>query len=580
MKLIQEFVRAHPGQSALLVILLLLAGLVDGFGLSAMLPMLNMAFDLVGAGAENPAPPDALTTFVTDAIKALGLPPTLGVLLAIIVVSIALKSLLVFIAEQRMGYLAADVATSLRANLLDAITRASWTFYVDQSVGKLANAMATEAWRASNAYIFGIRLAVVFIETLVYFCVALAVSWQATLGCLLAGFTVWAISHQFVKISKYAGTGQTQSYRALLGLLTDLLQSVKSLKAMGREAAAQTLIARETQVLKQQLRREVLGNAGLDAAQEPMYTLVIVLGIYLALAHFSIELATVTFLTLVLMRLLKRGSKVQKEYQRMITSESAYWALIATVEEAQKHAEQRSGIPAPQFSKHIQLDDVAFSYAAPLQSDAVPKTIVQQVNLRVNFGQLTCLVGESGSGKSTLTDLILGLIQPTSGRILIDGHPMISTDIQGWRQQIGYVPQDNLLLNDSIFKNITLGDEDLTREDAYLALTGAGALTFVNSMPQGLDTEVGERGARLSGGQRQRIMIARALVRQPRLLILDEATSALDSASEAAICDTLAELKGRITILAVTHQPALRKIADHIYSVDAGRVQQTKGTHV
>ena len=207
----------------------------------------------------------------------------------------------------------------------------------------------------------------------------------------------------------------------------------------------------------------------------------------------------------------------------MITSESAYWALIATVEEAQKHAEQRSGIPAPQFSEHIQLDDVAFSYAAPLQSDAVPKTIVQQVNLRVNFGQLTCLVGESGSGKSTLTDLILGLIQPTSGRILIDGHPMISTDIQGWRQQIGYVPQDNLLLNDSIFKNITLGDEDLTREDAYLALTGAGALTFVNSMPQGLDTEVGERGARLSGGQRQRIMIARALVRQPRLLILDEA---------------------------------------------------------
>lgn len=213
----------------------------------------------------------------------------------------------------------------------------------------------------------------VFIETLVYFCVALAVSWQATLGCLLAGFTVWAISHQFVKISKYAGTGQTQSYRALLGLLTDLLQSVKSLKAMGREAAAQTLIARETQVLKQQLRREVLGNAGLDAAQEPMYTLVIVLGIYLALAHFSIELATVTFLTLVLMRLLKRGSKVQKEYQRMITSESAYWALIATVEEAQKHAEQRSGIPAPQFSEHIQLDDVAFSYAAPLQSDAGTK---------------------------------------------------------------------------------------------------------------------------------------------------------------------------------------------------------------
>ncbi len=575
MKLIQEFVRSHPWQSLLLVVLLFFAGLVDGFGLSAMLPMLNMAFDLVGAGGnETTTPPDNLTQFVTDVISGLGLTPTLGVLLTTIVVSIALKSFLIFLAEQRMGYLAADVATALRAKLLDAITRASWIFYINQSIGKLANAMATEAWRASNAYVFGIRLAVVFIETLVYFAVALLVSWQATLGCVLAGLTVWGISHQFVKISKYAGAGQTHSYRALLGLLTDLLQSVKSLKAMGREEAAQTLVARETLELKQQLRREVLGNAGLDAAQEPMYTMVIVFGIYLALVHFSIELATVTFLTLVLMRLLKRGSKVQKEYQRMITSESAYWALIETVEEAQRHAEQQGGDEVQPFSQHIRLENVGFAYDAPIDSLTDVRPIVQSVNLEISFGELTCLVGESGSGKSTLTDLIIGLINPSDGQITIDDQPMQTMDISGWRRQIGYVPQDNLLLNDSVFNNITLGDSTVTQAQAREALEAAGALTFVDAMPDGLDTEVGERGARLSGGQRQRIMIARALVRRPKLLILDEATSALDSASEAAICDTLAGLKGRITILAVTHQPAMRQIADKIYSVKAGQVEQ------
>lgn len=565
MKLIKDFVTTHPWQSVVLALLLMTAGLVEGFGLSAMLPMLNMAFDLVGVGTrETAAPADGLTVFITDTITSLGITPTLGVLLFTIVFSIGLKSVLIFFAEQRMGYLAADVATKLRATLLDAITGASWPFFVNQSVGKLANAMATEAWRASNAYVFGIRLAVVFIETLVYFTVALLVSWQATLACLLAGLSLWAITHQFVKISKYAGQGQTNSYRALLGLLTDLLQSVKSLKAMGREASAQTLISRETLALKEELRREVLGNAGLDAAQEPIQTLVIVFGIYLALVYFSIELATVTFLTLVLARLLKRGSKVQKEYQRMITSESAYWSLIETVEEAQNHAEQSQGGLTPLFESSIRLDQVSFSYAT--------QNILDHVSLQIPFGQLICLVGESGAGKSTVADLIIGLIPPSSGQVYIDNVSMSDIDMTAWRQLIGYVPQDNLLLNDTVLANVTLGEPDLTESQVEAALQAAGALDFVQAMPEGLLTAVGERGARLSGGQRQRIMIARALAHEPKLLILDEATSALDAASEAAICDTLAALKGRITILAVTHQLAMRGIADKVYDVRDGQI--------
>ncbi len=559
MKLIGKFVVTHPWQSLVLMMLLMLAGFADGIGLSAMLPMLNLAFEGGDAGLTDPAEQDELTVFVYRMLENLNLTPSLGVLLSFIVAGIGLKSLLVFLAEQRIGYLAADVATALRLDLLRAITASSWLFFVRQSVGRLANAMATEAWRASNAYVYAIRLLVVFIETLVYFTVALLVSWQATLICLVAGLGVWGISHQFVKISRFAGTGQTRGYRALLGSLTDILLSIKTLKSMGRERAAEALVAQESNELRDDLRREVLGNAGLDAAQEPLYTLVIVVGIYLALVQFRIDLATVTFLTLVLARLLKRGSKVQKEYQKMITSESAYWALQETIREAERQAEAPGGTAPVRFERAIELEDVAFGY------DDEP--VLDGISITIGKGGITCLTGESGSGKSTVADLVMGLITPTRGRILVDGVPLGDIGRTAWRRTIGYVPQDNLLLHDTVLANVALGDETLTEADVAEALDAAGAAAFVAAMPEGMHTVVGERGARLSGGQRQRIMIARALAHRPALLVLDEATSALDPTSEAAICETLKGLRGKLTILAVTHQAAMRRISDHVYVV-------------
>ncbi|MFU8813699.1 MAG: ABC transporter ATP-binding protein [Pseudomonadales bacterium] len=567
MKLIGKFVIAHPWQSLMLMLLLLLAGVADGIGLSAMLPMLNLAFDEVRPGGlADPADQDELTQLVYRLLESVNLTPSLGVLLTFIVGGIGLKSLLVFVAERRIGYLAADVATQLRLDLLRAVTASSWLFYVKQSVGRLANSMATEAWRASNAYIYAIRLMVVFVESLVYVTVAVMVSWKATLLCLVAGLAVWGISHHFVKISGEAGSGQTRGYRSLLGSLTDILLSIKTLKSMGRERAAEALVAQESNDLRSDLRREVFGNAGLDAAQEPLYTLVIVLGIYLALVQFSVDLATVTFLTLVLARLLKRGSKVQKEYQRMITSESAYWALQQTISEAVRQAEALGGSLPVRFERGIVLERVAFEYGPGA-------AVLDDVTLTIPKGQITCLVGESGSGKSTIADLVMGLLSPTRGRILVDGVPLEDIEMAAWRRTIGYVPQDNLLLHDTVLANITLGDEAVSEAAAVQALQDAGAADFVAAMPEGIHTVVGERGARLSGGQRQRIMIARALAHGPTLLVLDEATSALDAASEAGICETLAALKGELTILAVTHQSALRQIGDLIYHVEAGTVR-------
>ena len=218
------------------------------------------------------------------------------------------------------------------------------------------------------------------------------------------------------------------------------------------------------------------------------------------------------------------------------------------------------GRAEPNFQRDIVFDHVRFSYGA--------RRVLEDINLTITRGGLTTLIGPSGAGKSTLIDLLTGLQQPETGEVLIDGQKLQDLDIGAWRRQIGYVPQDVVLLNDTIRANVTFGEPNIPEHEIEEAITAAGLSAFVAQLPKGLETKVGERGTFLSGGQRQRIAIARALLAKPALLILDEATSALDPETERAICDHVRGLTGNLTVLAITHQPAWIQVADAVYRLE------------
>jgi ATP-binding cassette subfamily C protein len=205
------------------------------------------------------------------------------------------------------------------------------------------------------------------------------------------------------------------------------------------------------------------------------------------------------------------------------------------------------------------------------------KPVLKDVSLEIPAGRITTLIGESGSGKTTIADLLLGLFLVDSGRITLDGVPLDQIDLLRWRSMVGYVPQEVLLFNSTVFDNVALGDPGISEADVRAALEDAGCMGFVNELPEGLKAPVGERGAMLSGGQRQRIALARALVHRPALLILDEATSALDPETEAEICQTVRRQAGKLTVLAITHQPAWVTIADRVYRVIEGSVETSDG---
>jgi ATP-binding cassette subfamily C protein len=196
--------------------------------------------------------------------------------------------------------------------------------------------------------------------------------------------------------------------------------------------------------------------------------------------------------------------------------------------------------------------------------------VLRGLTLEIPAGTSTALLGLSGVGKTTVVDLIIGLLRPQHGAVLVDGVPLQDLDLHAWRRMIGYVPQDALLLHDSVLHNVSLGDPSVDAARAERALRTAGAWEFVAALPEGMNSSVGERGTRLSGGQRQRIVIARALALEPRLLILDEATSSLDPQTEEEVWRILTSLRGKTTVIAITHRPTLVRSIDRAFRIEKG----------
>jgi ATP-binding cassette subfamily C protein len=561
-----KFFRSYPRQSMLMMLALVSAGIVEGVGLTALLPLLQIAVDVPGAATADPAASSGIGNFINSALEFFGIPSTIGSLLSVIMIGVLLRSLLILLADRKVGYTVAHVATDLRLSLLRALLSTRWGYLLNQQVGSMANAAGTEVMRASSAYLHASNAIAMAIQAFAYFIVALLVSWKITLIFMTAASLVLFLLYNLVNRAKRAGKKQTRLLQSLLARLSDSLQSLKAFKAMGRENLADELLSSDTLKLNKALRKQVFSKAALRGIQEPMMTLLVVIGLYLMLVPLGMDLPKVMVLIFLMARMLTQTSKVQRAYQVMVIRESAYWSLQDKINKALQQQEPKGGKITATLRRGVTLDHVDFGYN--------DKMILSDVSLEIPCQTFTSIIGPSGAGKTTLVDLVTGLYQPVKGAVLIDGVPLPDIDLRSWRHMIGYVPQDTILLHDSVLTNVTLGEPSLTLEDAEYALRAAGAWDFVNEMSEGIHTTVGERGAKLSGGQRQRIAIARALINRPQLLILDEATSALDPKSEAAICQTLKELRGQFTILAISHQTALVNVADRVFQIADGKILQ------
>ncbi len=570
MRVLRYFIRRYFPQTALVVFCLVIGGALDGIGLTAMLPVAQIA---LGEAAEAPGSPSkdssTLSETVYGVLDAVGIEPSLATLLPIIVILYSLKAVAALFANRQVGYTVARIATDLRLEMLQALMAARWAHFTRLRAGSAANALATEAQRASTSYENMSRVCGQLVEGSIYFALAFTISVPITIGASLAALVSVGGLHKLVQMASRAGHKQTKYLKSLLAQVTDNLQAVKLLKATGRESLVEPLLESDTAQLNVALRRRVFSREALRAVQEPVLVTSLCVMLFV-LVFLETPAAEIVLLGLLFARTTDCANKLQRRYQEAIGDASALWSIREMIDAAAANVEAMPTGASPTLEKGVDVREVR------VELDG--SRVLDGMSFSVPAGKITALLGASGSGKTTTADLIMGLVRPDSGEVYIDGVALGELDLHAWRQLIGYVPQETLMLHDSVAKNVGLGDPKLTPEDIERALRDAGAWEFVSELPGGVECSVGERGMRLSGGQRQRIAIARALVHGAKLLVFDEATSALDPESEAFVLTAIEALRGRATVLAISHQPALRSVADRIYRISDGKCSEIEAS--
>jgi subfamily B ATP-binding cassette protein MsbA len=360
----------------------------------------------------------------------------------------------------------------------------------------------------------------------------------------------------------------------VLSVLEEFLSGVRTVKAFGAEEQEKQRFFKgneEYTGFMISLRRRL----ELVSPLTEVLSVIVVLGL-LYYGTFSVlqgELKASEFITFIalfgqFLSPMKTFNQAIGRVQKAIVSFQRLQGLLA---EPPEDTAERQRHPIRTFRDQITLEQVTFAYDS--------KVVLENVSLTIRKGSRIAFVGPSGSGKTTLVDLICGFYRPTQGEIYVDGQPLSEIDPASYRRLLGIVPQDGMLFHTTLLENITYGERGSVEEArVWEALRLAQAEDFVRELPQGLYTLVGERGQRFSGGQRQRLALARALYRQPELLILDEATSALDSESEARIHEALSQMPRSITILLIAHRLSTVRHADWIYVLEKGRIVE-EGTH-
>ncbi len=558
--LVGYFSSQYRARSTGMVVLLAIGGLLEGLGIAAVLPVVQVAS---GGDSE----PSRLSELMGQGLGVLGLEPSLAVLLGVLVLLMALKGAVLLIAMQSVGFIVAKVAMELRLRLLRAVAEAEWGHILDYPTGYLTTAISIEAKRSADAYREFCGALADGAQVLVYLVLALVISWQTAVFSLAAGIGIMTLLRSFVTQTRHAGGQQTSTMKSVLSRMTDVLPGLKPLKAMGREGFLLPILEADTRSYFEAQKQEIIAREMVTKVREPIIVAFLAAGLWGTITTTDLAFTEVIVLGLLFHRTVTGVSKIQARFVSVAAGESAFESLMEHINRAEDRREIWEGTAQPPpLERELAFRDLSFSYG--------DTEILSNVSARLEAGSFTVVTGPSGGGKSTLIDLITGLIRSESGALEVDGQPLSSLDMHRWRNQVGYVPQEFVLISESVRRNLTLGDANIPDSAVRDALEMAGASSFIEAMPAGLDERLGEEGTPLSGGQRQRISIARALLGSPRLLLLDEPTTALDSESEQEVLESILSLKGRITILAVSHQPALRNAADKVWELKGGKIHE------
>jgi ATP-binding cassette subfamily C protein len=554
MDLFFYFFRAYPLRTIIVFIGVTIASLITAVTLLALPALL---FTLLGRSS-------AKTQFINEFLEQSGVSPTTENLIIFLIIGIILQSAFLAGSNIYAGFTKAKVVKDLRIKLITLMSQTEWGFFTKQSSGNFTASLLNEIDIAGDGYETMVVILSNTVQMLAYLSVAFFISWQIAAIAIITSLILAILFSKLISISRKLGDEHVILIRKITAQLTDSYRSIKPLKAMAREKHSHAILSSYTKQLKSVNKKDTVASQVLEMSQEIILMSTVILTIYFSFKELNIPIEFSIVLVILYLRTMKLFGKSQKQFRTYVGNISGYHMVMQYMNATIENREQRHGIIKHEYHGDIEFKNVSFMHEK--------KQILNCTSTTFHHKKLNSIIGLSGAGKTTIADLICGLYQLQSGEIIIDGVSIQNIDISYWRKQIGYVTQENNLLNTTIKNNITLGDTKFTNDDISYALKKSHCTAFVEQLPQGVETNVGENGAHLSGGQRQRILIARALVHSPKLLILDEATSALDSETEKHLSKIFKSLSKEITIISISHRPALVEISDYIVKLEHGKL--------
>jgi ATP-binding cassette, subfamily B, bacterial MsbA len=554
--------RPYPWALPGLVVFGLLASLAEGIGIGLLIPLFDQ---LLGTGEAPPSGPFA--AMMQQAPALLGVDPgPLGLGLVIIGL-IGVKTLILLSNISLSVWLNGRVTHDLRRRLYDYLLVRSYHDLARRDHGELVNVIHGQTYRTSEALTI-LSWCIGAACTLVIFTILLfLISWQLTITVVFGVLGVSFVISRITGIARHYGDALVQAYSILSGRLLETLTHLRSIRLFGQERREADRFNISSEEARQAFMRAELVSGMVPPLAEVIY-LPLFLGVLLIAWRIEVPIPQLAAFLVLLYRMQAPLKSFDHARVALGTYAGAIRAVVTMLATARGPSVHSGSRVFTGLAREIVYDRVSYRY----EDNAGAAWAVRHISFHIGRGEVMALIGGSGTGKSTLVSLLCRLYDPQEGEIRVDGVPLAELELASWRSRIGFAGQDAELMSDTIEENIAYGRPGADMAAIERAARLAHADQFIAALPEGYQTRVGTRGLSLSGGQRQRIALARALVREPDLLILDEATNALDGLSEQAIQETIEELRGRITILLIAHRLSTVRIADGVVAMMEGRV--------
>ena len=548
----------------LVIFLIIFAGISEAFGISVLVPVVS---SLIGESSNISL--EAPFNFLPDFLKFLGFPPSLSFILPFVFISMLLSFFAVYTQERVLAISRYKFLERIRNEASKNLIDSKWEFLKKISSGELSNKLLLEADRAAESVVAVVLMLSFLVQIFFYLTISLLLSWEMTFIAILTIVFTAFTSYRLIKLVNSYGIKSVEHNNAYNRQIVDVSRGMKLIKAFSIGNYVKTKLVK-LNFKATEVQSKILINQSLMKFEiQALISLSLIFILIISIEFLSIQPTVLLIFLFIVLRITPKFFTFQGQFYSFYANKPSLDILNELIEDSKKEFEQSLDDKKIFFglNNKITLKDISYKF------DKKQKFILTNISLDIQKSKFTSIVGPSGAGKSTLIDLIMGLLIPSEGSVLIDGENLNNLNLDYYKEKIGFVPQEDIFFDGSIKENICF-DKDFSNQEIVKILEITQLKNFFDGLKDGLDYQVGEGGKNLSGGQRQRLSIARALLKNPSILILDEATSSLDSKSEKLFQVALDKISKKYTLIVIAHKFDSIKNSDNIIVLNDGKIIQ------